>query len=197
MSQQKEAVTAEDLAAAWRKLAAAGAEAQAEIEAQAPTALITLRGFTFVGRRLPLERWIQSGRVPQALTAQMIRISRGEQSDVDEDDLSTDDIVAGRAFVSDAITYCVVSPRIVTHTRPPAKGEVRYSEIFDPRPDLIDALMGWIYANCPGVPVRTEGGETSVKALTHFSDDAEGSAGPESGAPVPGGGEAVASAGAA
>ncbi len=187
--------TTEDLAAVWQRLAGDARARQAEEEAQAPTARIALLGFPFVGRRLPLERWIASGRVPQALTAQMIRIHRGEQADVQEDDLATDEIIAAQAFVRDAITFCVVEPRIVTHTRPLAKGEVRYAEVFDPRPQLIDALMQWIYANCPGVPVATEGGETSVEALSRFSPDAEGGAGAQSGAPVPGGGEAVAQAG--
>lgn len=174
-----------DYAAEWREGAARAAAAQAAEEAQAPTGEITLLGFSFVGRRLPLQRWIRSGRVPQALTAQMIRIHRGEQSDMAEEDLTTDDLISGNAFVRDAITYCVVEPHIVTHTRPLAAGEVRYAEVFDPKPELIDALMQWIYAECPGVPVRTEGGETSIKALSHFPDDAAGSPGAEPGADVP------------
>lgn len=198
MSQQTEAPGAkEDLAGVWRRLAAEAAESQVLLEAQAPTARITLCGFPFIGRRLPLDRWIASGRVPQALTAQMIRIHRGEQSDIDEADLSTDDLISGHAFVRDAITYCVVEPRIVTHTRSLAPGEVRYAEVFDPRPELIDVLMQWIYAGCPGVPVPTKGGETSIEALTHFPDDAEGGASAEPGAPVPGGREAVTQAGTA
>jgi hypothetical protein len=172
-----------DYAAGWRERAA---RLEAERPQQEePTGVITLDGFEFVGRRLPLERWIKAGRVPQSLTAQMIRVYRGEQPDLDESQIPTDDLIASHRFVREVVTYVVVEPRLVTEERALAAGEVRYSEVFDKAPHLVDLIMQWVYAGSPGVPVRTEGGETSIEALSHFPDDAEGGSGAQSGADVP------------
>lgn len=162
-----------DYVALWRS----HAKQTATVEEDEATGEINLDGFEFIGRRLPLQRWTKAGKVPQTLTAQMIRILRKEQSDVQEEELSTDALIAAQQFVVDAVCYVVKVPTLVTHTRPLKEGEVRYSEIFNDRPDLIDKIMAWIYAGCPGVPIKTKDGETDMKSVENFPDDSEGGAG--------------------
>lgn len=160
-----------DYAKIWQEQAE-----KAQKQEEAETAEINLDGFEFIGRRLPLQEWVRAGRVPQGLTAQFIRIQRGEQTDIKESDLTSDEVIEAMKFQPDAICYCVVKPKIVRHSLPLQAGEVRYSEVFSKTPELIDKIMTWVFQGCPGVPVKTKNGVTTVEAVENFREGITGEA---------------------
>ncbi len=163
--------TAIDYAAQWREqLAARKAIADAERAAE-PTAKVNLNGFEFIGRRINLQSWIRSGRLPQALLKQMLDAQPDKQSDVRMEELATEDTIAAINFQRAAVCESVVEPRIVAEQRPLRDGELSYMALCEQCPELIDQILQWVFAGSPGVPVRTAEGETSVETLNNFRDE--------------------------
>lgn len=154
-----------DYAKQWEALLSATQEPEEE-----PTAEIELLGFKFVGRRIPLQLWVRSGRLPQALLKQMLEARNGEDSSVNADRMTPQEIVASINFQRDAVCGSLVEPRIVDHGEELKEGELRYSYICEGRPDLVDAIVQWVLAGSPGVPLRVKEGEMSVNALSTFPD---------------------------
>lgn len=131
-----------------------------------PTAEIELCGFKFLGRRIPLQAWIRSGRLPQALLMQLLEVSEGQATEAGAGTLRNEDLPAAIQFQRDAVMQSVVEPRIVQGK--PKKGEISYMQLCEARPDLIDAIINWVIAGSPGVPVPTKKGATSVESLSRF-----------------------------
>jgi hypothetical protein len=166
-----ETETKPNLATQWKEQLAVCAARNAEERKAEPTAAITLAGFTFVGRRLPLQKWIRSGRLPQGILAQIL----DDQTSADgiTPELPPDEVIAAVRFQRDAVCYCVVEPKIVTHGQP-GDDEISYQALCEASPELIDELIGWALAGAPGVPVATTEGEVSVDALKNFQQKRPG-----------------------
>lgn len=162
--------TAIDYAARWREqLAARKALAEAKRAAE-PTAKINLAGFEFVGRRINLQSWVRSGRLPQGLLKQMLDAQPERDGEADEVRLTGDDMVAAVRFQRDAVCESVVDPRIVSEDRSLRDGELSYRELCEQCPELIDEIMRWVMRGSLGVPVPTTEGATSVEALETFRE---------------------------
>lgn len=161
------------LAGQWKERLAACAVLKAEEQAAEPTAEIELKGFKFIGRRLSLREWIRAGRLPAGILRQIL-VNRPNEAEADTTSLSADEMVASIAFQRDAIVYAVVEPRIITHSGSIAEDEIRYAEMCQVSPELVDAILQWIFAGCPGVPVPTKEGGVSVETLTRFQQKQPG-----------------------
>lgn len=156
-----------DYAKQWNDLLAATQEPEEE-----PTGEIELLGFKFIGRRIPLALWIRSGRLPEALVRQLLEAKEGAPAvPIDAERLSPGQFSRMVNFQKDAVCESVVEPRIVDHLDALQPGELRYQTLCEKRPDLVDAIVQWVYQNCPGVPVRTKEGDVSVSALSNFPDE--------------------------
>lgn len=117
-------------------------------------------GATFTLRRPPLQAWINAGRVPQAF----VKFAVGVMVNPERlQDVSEEEFVVGMKFISDAIRYACVSPRLVD-------GGTGDDELDPTELDPVDYefLTKWVMAGSPGVPVATKGGETSIEALNRF-----------------------------
>jgi hypothetical protein len=152
-----------DLAAEWRRGLAARA-------ATAPTVEKNFLGFRCTMRRLPIAGWYKSGRMPQAVAVAMYVTQKSGDPAAAEKALTPDELRAVAAFERDAICSAVVKPRIISEGEP-GPGEIAYDELVEECPDLVAQIMGFIYANSPGVPVRTTEGETTLEAVETFREE--------------------------
>lgn len=132
------------------------------------TAEITLpSGAVFKCRRPPLEVWIAAGRVPQSFLLKMQKAEKGDGGAVV---LTDEETVSTINFVRQALTYAVVEPRLVV--------DATGNDDLDPADlDIEDFhfLTSWILSGCPGVPVKTKEGETSIDNLARFRQKRTGS----------------------
>jgi hypothetical protein len=155
-----------DLTAQWKeRLARCAALKEQEFQAE-PTAEIELEGFKFIGRRLPLKEWIRAGRLPAGLLRQMLA-GQEPETGAEAAELSPDEIVGSIHFQRDAVMFAVAEPRIVAHEHP-AEDEISYADLCTNSPELVNAILQWIFAGCPGVPVAMKEGSVSVDALHQF-----------------------------
>lgn len=129
-------------------------------QASEPTAELTLpSGEVFTVRRPPLQVWVAAGKIPQSFLRKM----GGDAGAISAAQLSDAETLAAIEFVRDAIVYACVSPKLVIGGT--GEDELDPSELD---PADFEFLTGWIMQGCPGVPVRTKEGETSIEALDRF-----------------------------
>ena len=141
-------------------------------EEEEPTAEIELCGFRFLAKRPPLSVWIRSGRLPQSLLVQLLNLEKDPDAEISSSTIPVEDLPQTVDFQREAVLHAIVSPRIVTGR--PGDGEFSYMALCEQRPDLINAIVGWVLLGSPGVPVKTTEGELSVDALSRFRQDQPG-----------------------
>lgn len=161
-------------ASAWRT------DARARSRETSPNQAVEVQldGFSFIGRRLDLQAWIKGGRIPQGLTEQLIRVHKGEQGEIEAEELSAADLIASVRFQRDAICAVLVKPHIVPDGEPLVTDEdMHFADAFGECPERIDTIMQWILAGSPGIPVQLDNGEvTTVEAVETFRDGVSGEA---------------------
>lgn len=146
--------------------------AKASIQS-APARTVALRlpsGAVVEARRPPLDAWIASGKLPQALTQASLAAAGEEAAATNAAPAGEDnalEIVNGFIAMGKLVAETVVNPRIVLES--PGPGEILAAAI----PDQDFAfLMHWIISGAPDVPVAMANGkEVSVDALAGFRDD--------------------------
>lgn len=126
------------------------------------TGEITLpSGSVFKMRRPPLDVWIAAGRVPQSFLRAMLQAQEGgAAADVN---LTPDETIDGLAFVTEAVIYACVEPRVGLN--PDSDDVLDLAEIDS---DDFQFLTQWILQGSPGVPVKTKTGEAQVENLQRF-----------------------------
>ena len=149
-------------ASAWR--------AKAEDEADVPTVPLTLpSGAVIKARRIPLEGWLATGKLPQVMVREFLdahpdddegaATQRAQESLSRDPETTLETLQAMRRVV----VWSVVWPRIVEGAR--GEGEIDPMDI--PDRDFF-FIFGWALNGAPDVPVRTKEGEVSVDALKTF-----------------------------
>lgn len=125
------------------------------------TGEITLpSGAVFKMRRPPLDVWIAAGRVPQSFLRAMLQAQDGAAADVN---LTPDETIDGLAFVTEAVIYACVEPRVGLN--PDSDDVLDLAEIDS---EDFQFLTQWILQGSPGVPVKTKTGEAQVENLQRF-----------------------------
>jgi len=126
------------------------------------TGEITLpSGAVFKMRRPPLDVWIAAGRVPQSFLRAMLQAQEGgAAADVN---LTPDETIDGLAFVTEAVIYACVEPRVALN--PDSDDVLDLAEIDS---EDFQFLTQWILQGSPGVPVKTKTGEAQVENLQRF-----------------------------
>ena len=135
------------------------------------TGTVTLpSGAEFVMRRPPLDLWIAAGKVPQSFLRAMLEAqAAGPGADAV---LTPDETIDGLAFITEALIYSCVEPKVALN--PTDENVLSLMELDS---DDFQFLTGWIQQGCPGVPVRTKGGEVEVENLAWFRQKRPGSGG--------------------
>jgi len=156
------------------------AEKRAQEANQRMTAEITLpSGAVWLCCRPPLETWMMGGRIPQSLLGKIAGAQAGQPTPA----LAPDESLAAMIFMREAITFAVVEPKLRLQDAagnwiplPDDKPEdsADYFNAADIDPEDFEFLMGWIMRNCPGVPVRTRGGEVQLDNLATFRQEQSG-----------------------
>jgi len=118
-------------------------------------------GAVFTMRRPPLDLWMAAGRIPQSFLRAMLESQQGgPQASVQ---FSTEETIDGLAFLTEAVIYACVEPRVALTSDDP--DILALSELD---PEDFRFLTGWIQAGSPGVPVKTAGGEVQPEKLRRF-----------------------------
>jgi len=163
------------------------AEKRAKEASQRATAEITLpSGATWLCCRPPLEVWATGGRFPQSFLNQILGMQGKTDAELEQAALKITpaDNVAAMIFIREAITFAAVEPKLRLQDAagnwiplPDDKPEdaAYYFNAADIDPEDFEFLMGWILRNCPGVPVKTKGGEVSMNSLAQFRQEQPGS----------------------
>lgn len=127
------------------------------------TGEITLpSGAVFKMRRPPLDVWIAAGRVPQSFLRAMLQAQEGGAAA--GVNLTPDETIDGLAFVTEAVIYACVEPRVALGSTAPD-----VLDLSELDPEDFQFLTTWIQEGCPGVPVRTkQGAEVQVQNLQRF-----------------------------
>lgn len=149
----------------WQQIAAKRKETE-------PTAEITLPGFEdfpFIGRRVPVEGWALSGRIPISLALEVVKSKNVGASEDALAEQRVGDAEKAKAFYRDLVTAAVVEPKIVAEGEP-GEGEISYAWLVENYPKLAHAIVLWQMEGAPGVPVLTTGGETTVEAVRSFRE---------------------------
>lgn len=166
---------AREYAALWQQVAK-------KKVAASPTTEVEIDGFKFEGRRVQIQGWVKSGRLPQSLVTELIRAEQDGDIQGAASNVSPEQAQQLLKFQRDIVCAVVVKPKIVTHDDALAEGEVRYADISEAVPDLMDKIFAWAAGNSPSVPVATEGGEVTLAEVRNFPDDRRL---PDSGVDVP------------
>lgn len=135
------------------------------------TGTVTLpSGAEFVMRRPPLDLWIAAGKVPQSFLRAMLEAqAAGPGADAV---LTPDETIDGLAFITEALIYSCVEPKVALNPTDDA-----VLSLMELDSDDFQFLTGWIQQGCPGVPVRTKGGEVEVENLARFRQKRPGGGG--------------------
>jgi hypothetical protein len=149
-----------EFAALWRQ----------KMEQPSPTVELEFSGLRGEFRRLPLQGWIKSGRVPQFLVHAMLEAQRAGQAaePFDESQFSNEQFDEAINFQRDAVCYVAVNPRIVAEDRPLEDGEISYAELAEKDPTAVDEIAAWVMLGCPDVPVRMKDGEVTLADVEKF-----------------------------
>lgn len=127
----------------------------------------TFAGFTCIVRRIDMEEWMASGAAPQGLVEAVIRIMKPGQSLALEN--VSGDIAAKMTSVKQSlICYAVCDPKIVTGDTEPDADSIHYVEI---PMAAREEIYSWIMRGSSGIPIETEGGETTLEAVTNFHNE--------------------------
>ena len=126
------------------------------------TGKITLpSGAEFVMRRPPLDLWMAAGRIPQTFLRAMLEAQQGGSNANVQ--FSTEETMDGLAFLTEAVIYSCVEPRVALTSDDP--DVLRLDELD---PEDFRFLTGWVQAGSPGVPVKTQNGEVQPEKLARF-----------------------------
>jgi hypothetical protein len=141
----------------------------------APTALLTCpSGATVEVCRPDLIVWLASGALPQIYVDLIIGVDgeldpqqKSEAAARVDAELQSDPRKLRQSlnFMRDAVLAAVVRPRIKLGASGP--DEIEPSLIPD---EVFHFIFQHVIAGSPGVPVETEGGQTSVDGLSNFRD---------------------------
>ena len=135
------------------------------------TGKVTLpSGAEFVMRRPPLDLWIAAGKVPQSFLRAMLEAqAAGPGADAV---LTPDETIDGLAFLAESVIYACVEPKVAIN--PTDKDTLDLSELDS---DDFQFLTSWVQQGCPGVPVKTKGGEVTPENLSRFRQKRPGGGG--------------------
>lgn len=125
-------------------------------------------GFRVKLQRVPLESYLLSGKLPQALTSKLAATyqaeSAGQKAEVS---LTLEETMQALEFMRSIVRTAVVYPKIVEGGT--GEHEIDPSEI--PAEDF-QAIFAWCMAGCPDIPVLLASGkETTVEAVSNFRDE--------------------------
>ncbi len=135
------------------------------------TGKITLpSGAEFVMRRPPIDIWIAAGKVPQSFLRAMLEAqAAGPGADPI---LTPDETLDGLSFITEAVIYACVEPKVALN---PTDDNVL--DLAELDAEDFQFLTGWVQQGCPGVPVKTKGGEVAVESLNRFRQKRPGGSG--------------------
>jgi hypothetical protein len=118
-------------------------------------------------RRTPLLAWIRAGQMPGFLAEIVARSFDGEDAELDEKTLTSEQKKEFGHFRRVMLCETVVEPRIV-HDRAPQDGEISYQEVVLSQPEFVGEVIAWILIGCPDIPIETKGGALTVDELSNF-----------------------------
>ena len=150
-----------------------------------PTVEMTFGGLPFTVRRVDREAWTLSGRLPQALTAKVIKLVSAGKAEVTTADMSAEDAEHFLRFQRDLVMAAVVAPKLVIEDRALAEDEISYQWLVENFKDAVLDIFEHQMLGAPGVPVRTTKGEVPLSAVEGFRDQDEGASAVGSGSGVP------------
>jgi hypothetical protein len=141
-------------------------EARAEQEAHAVP--MEFAGFPCKVIPLPLNVWMRSGRMPEALTHKYLTLAaKGDDSAAPQ--LSPEEALGASAFRRVAVCRVVVEPSIIPEGQP-ADGELLYADIVETAPAFVAAVFDWIQLGCPMLKEGEEGEALTGADLGNFPD---------------------------
>lgn len=141
-------------------------------------------GFKGVFRRLPMQGWIRSGRLPYFFVEEAkeaLAAAQGKSEEEAKEALSqlaaekplTKELYEERVRVSkDIVKTVCVDPKIVDHDGELAENEVRYSDLALYKPESVEMIVTWALMGSPNVPVGAVPGMEvmSVAELASFRE---------------------------
>lgn len=122
-------------------------EARAEQEGEAVE--MVFAGFPCRVIPLPLNVWMRSGRMPEALTSKYLAVVKAGGEEVP---LTPEEAIEATAFRRVAVCRVMVEPRIVEE----GDDGLLYADIVETAPAFVGAVFDWISLGCP---LPKEGGE--------------------------------------
>lgn len=142
-------------------------------------------GFPMRLRLIPVEIWIEHGKVPQHLANTYLRAISGDEEGVHlaaaaVSQMTDDDALALLRFKQSVIEYAAIEPKIVFADRELAEGEISAAEVASVAPGILDFIFNYATGQAAQSPVETITGEISAGALESFHQDS-GSSSPPSG----------------
>lgn len=128
---------------------------------------VTVGGVTFIGRRVSMETYLATGRIPQRLAS----LLSNDPDTAEASEWTVADLTSLGNFARMVITDAVVRPKIVYDDRPLKAGEISVADLPQ---GWLDQVYQWALHGAANLPVETVGGETSVAALETFPDNGSG-----------------------
>jgi hypothetical protein len=133
---------------------------EARVAQEAEAVEMEFAGFPVKVIPLPLNVWMRSGRMPEALTYKYLAAARTG------DDSAAPQLSAERS----AVCRFMVEPRIIPEGVP-GEGELLYADIVETAPVFVSAVFDWISLGCPLPKGKGEEGEAlGAEDLAKFPD---------------------------
>lgn len=123
-------------------------------------------------RRVNVHEWLRRGKLPQFFADSLVE-ARGEAARINESELTAEDLIAYHNFKRDFVCAATVAPKIVIEDRELQEGEVSYDDLSEHCPTVLDAIFRWTLAGSPDIPVKMNGGETSIEEIDSFREGGE------------------------
>ena len=138
----------------------AGWKKRAQAEVKCPSGeMVTIR-------RVPKEALLTCGHVPAPLMEKVIKAYKVADEQFGDGQPSLEQLLAMPDIVDATLIACLVEPRAVAGE--PGEDEINVRDI--PAEDRV-FLFTEAQKSFPQIPVQTEGGETTLQALTDFHSE--------------------------
>jgi hypothetical protein len=163
-------VTSKDLLSTWEEKFEEMDQARTEYS----VVEMTFAGLPCKVKRMGLLDHLNANTIPTHIAAVLMAELSGVSSTEDEaKELSPQEAENAQKefneYTRAVICATLVEPRVV-QSLTPAPGEISYGRLFVKNPTFISEVLAWVRNGCPGVPVKTKEGETSVGALENFRE---------------------------
>jgi hypothetical protein len=151
-----------EFAAMWRQ----------KIEATIEREFGGVRG---VFRRISIMEWMRRGKLPQFFLDSMTEAKDVAGAKLVESEMTAANLLEWQDLRRAFVIAATVAPVIVDDDeRELAEGEVRYGELAERCPEVVDSIAKWVLAGSPDIPVSTKGGEeTSIDEIANFRESGE------------------------